>query len=186
MPSHCQVALVRIRAPPTFKRTTKKPQGPSLRRRPKGRGKGKSGRGGRRNFHADIDDEGLDDEDENARNETREQEYDQYLAEMSSQSEDDCEEGDEGDDAEDDDDEDAIVNYQEVDDDDEDEDDEQEEDVEKMDDEAKHHYDESMAAAQVLITKAKKLRAGAEKLRGFYKRDVPSNDRKKGDQSVQE
>ena len=41
-------------------------------------------------------------------------------------------------------------------------------------------YDEQISHAEVLMTKAKKMRAGAEKLRGFYKSGVPSGERKKG------
>ena len=111
-------------------------------------------------------------------NQIREQEHDQYLAEMSSQSEEDYDEDEEYADGEEyDDDEDAGVNHQEVDDDEEEAAVELEED---MDDEAKHLYHEQHNEADILMTKAKKLRAGAEKLRGFYKNGVSNGDRKKG------
>ena len=92
---------------------------------------------------------------------------------------------DDEDDVEDDGDEDAIVNYQETEDDDDDPP-EMVEEVEDMDDEAINHYEENMAAAEAFITKAKKLRAGAEKLRGFYKRGVPHSDRKNGAKAFKE
>ena len=54
--------------------------------------------------------------------------------------------------------------------------------LEQMDDEAQHQYDDSISAAETFMTRAKKLRAHAEKLRGFYKKGVSKNNRLQGAQ----
>ena len=161
---------------PTARRATRNlPNGRSRGRggrKGKGRGKGK---GGKKNYHAEVDDYDYDEEGEEL-SQAREQDHDQFLAEMSSQSEDEYEEAEDYDEEQDDED-DAEINHQEVDEEDEDDDGELEED---MDDEAKHLYLQTKSESDILMTKAKKLRAGAEKLRGFYKHGVSNNDRKKG------
>ena len=81
---------------------------------------------------------------------------------------------------EDHDEDDAGINYQDVDDDDEDEEMEDDEDYDPMDDEAQYRYDESHATAEAYITRANKLRANAEKLRGLYKKGVTKNQRRQG------
>ena len=92
---------------------------------------------------------------------------------------------DEEDDAEDDGEDEAVVNYQENEDDD-DEPPEMVEELDDMDDEAINIYEDQVAAAEAFITKAKKLRSGAEKLRGFYKEGVSPTERKNGTKSFKD